>query len=156
VKRRPSRSRVHVRAEASVEVVVGIDATLITAHSDKQDAAPTYKRGFGFHPLLAYRDHGEGGTGTPLAGLLRAGNANAGTAAYTHAFLQTLADRTIGHTVGFYARASVAAAFEAEPDIRQAHVDYSCVAVRHRGSSAIASDQTEEGSLSGGEHEAQA
>ena len=42
------------------EVVVDIDATLITAHSEKEDAAPTYKRGFGFHPLLAYLDHGPG------------------------------------------------------------------------------------------------
>ena len=32
--------------------VIDIDATLITAHSDKQGAAPTYKRGFGHHPLL--------------------------------------------------------------------------------------------------------
>ena len=45
----------------------------ITAHSDKQGAAPTYKRGFGFHPLLAYLDHGPGGTGMPLAGMLRPG-----------------------------------------------------------------------------------
>ena len=45
------------------EVVVDIDATLITAHSEKEDAAPTYKRGFGFHPLLAYLDHGPGGAG---------------------------------------------------------------------------------------------
>jgi hypothetical protein len=36
--------------------VVDMDATLITAHSDKLGAAPTYKRGFGFHPLLAYFD----------------------------------------------------------------------------------------------------
>ncbi len=36
--------------------VIDIDATLINAHSDKQDAAPTWKRGFGFHPLLAYLD----------------------------------------------------------------------------------------------------
>jgi hypothetical protein len=33
------------------EVIVDIDATLVTAHSEKQDAAPTYKRGFGFHPV---------------------------------------------------------------------------------------------------------
>ncbi len=45
-----------------------IDGTLITAHSEKEDAAPTYKRGFGFHPLLAYLDHGAGGTGEPVAG----------------------------------------------------------------------------------------
>jgi hypothetical protein len=32
-------------------VVVDLDATLVTAHSEKENAAPTFKRGFGFHPL---------------------------------------------------------------------------------------------------------
>ena len=36
--------------------VIDIDATLVTAHSEKEGAAPTYKRGFGFHPLLAFLD----------------------------------------------------------------------------------------------------
>jgi len=54
---------------------------LVTAHSDKELASPTYKRGFGFHPLLAFIDHGPGGTGEPAAGLLRPGNAGANTAA---------------------------------------------------------------------------
>jgi hypothetical protein len=57
--------------------VIDIDATLVNAHSDKQDAAPTWKRGFGFHPLLAYLD----ATGEALAGVLRPGNAGSGTAA---------------------------------------------------------------------------
>ena len=56
--------------------VIDIDATLIGAHSDKEHAAPTYKRGFGFHPLMAYLD----ATGEALAGLLRPGNAGSGTA----------------------------------------------------------------------------
>jgi hypothetical protein len=56
--------------------VIDIDATLVDAHSDKEQAAPTYKRGFGFHPLLAYLD----ATGEALAGLLRPGNAGSGTA----------------------------------------------------------------------------
>jgi hypothetical protein len=56
--------------------VIDIDATLVNAHSDKQDAAPTWKRGFGFHPLLAYLD----ATGEALAGVLRPGNAGSGTA----------------------------------------------------------------------------
>jgi Transposase DDE domain group 1 len=53
---------------------------LVTAFSEKEAAAPTYKRGFGFHPLLAYADHGDGGTGEPLAALLRPGNAGSNTA----------------------------------------------------------------------------
>lgn len=63
-------------------LVIDIDATLITSHSDKEGASPTYKRGFGFHPMLAYLDCPdlEAG-GLPLAGLLRPGNAGANTAA---------------------------------------------------------------------------
>ena len=56
--------------------VIDFDATLVGAHSDKQGAAPTYKRTFGFHPLMAYLD----ATGEALAGLLRPGNAGSGTA----------------------------------------------------------------------------
>lgn len=62
-------------------LAIDLDATLITAHSDDKDgAAPTYKRGFGFHPLLAYLDRGDG-CGEALAGVLRPGNAGANTAA---------------------------------------------------------------------------
>lgn len=62
-------------------VVVDLDATLVGAHSDKDGAAPNYKRGFGFHPLLAFADHGPGGAGEPLAAMLRPGNAGSSTAA---------------------------------------------------------------------------
>ena len=53
--------------DASSPLVIDIDATLITAHSDKEGAAPTFKRGSG-HPLWAFVDHQEEGTGEPLAG----------------------------------------------------------------------------------------
>ena len=66
---------------AQAPLVIDIDATLVTAHSDKESAAPTYKRGFGFHPLCAFADHGAAGTGEPLAILLRPGNAGSNTAA---------------------------------------------------------------------------
>jgi Transposase DDE domain group 1 len=62
-------------------VVIDLDATLVTAHSDKESAAPTWKGGFGFHPLLGYVDHGGAGTGEPVAEELRAGNAGSNTAA---------------------------------------------------------------------------
>jgi hypothetical protein len=62
-------------------LVIDLDATLVTAHSDKEKAAPNYKRGYGFHPLCAFVDHGAGGTGEPLAMLLRPGNAGSNTAA---------------------------------------------------------------------------
>jgi Transposase DDE domain group 1 len=35
-------------------VAIDMDATLVTAHSDKEQAAPTWKKGYGFHPLAAW------------------------------------------------------------------------------------------------------
>ncbi|NNG37653.1 transposase, partial [Nakamurella aerolata] len=74
------RSPIHA-VSADTPVVIDLDATLVTAHSDKEHAAPTFKRGFGFHPLLAFIDHGTGATGEAAAALLRPGNAGANTAA---------------------------------------------------------------------------
>ncbi len=51
--------------------------TLVTAHSDKQHASPTWKKGFGFHRLLASCEH----TTEPLAGMLGPGRAGSNTAA---------------------------------------------------------------------------
>jgi hypothetical protein len=62
-------------------VPVDIDATIVTAHSDKQQAAPTWKKTFGFHPLTVFADHGSEGSGEPLAIVLRPGNAGSNTAA---------------------------------------------------------------------------
>ena len=65
-------------------VPVDIDGTIVVAHSEKESAAATFKRTFGFHPLLAFLDHGpvgDGGGGEPLAAVLRPGSANANTAA---------------------------------------------------------------------------
>ncbi len=38
-------------------VVIDLDATLVEVYSDEQDAAPHYKGGFRYHPLLAYLDN---------------------------------------------------------------------------------------------------
>lgn len=57
--------------------VIDIDGTLVNSHSDKEGAAPTYKKGFGFHPIVAYLD----ATNEALAVLLRPGNAGSGDAA---------------------------------------------------------------------------
>ena len=62
-------------------LVIDLDATLITAHSEKELARPTWKRGFGFHPLCAFVDHGPDGTGELVAIQLRPGNAGSNTAA---------------------------------------------------------------------------
>lgn len=68
-------------AKPAGPLVIDIDATLVTAHSEKDGTGGTYKGGFGFHPLLAYLDcpDGEAG-GMPLAGRLRPGNAGANDA----------------------------------------------------------------------------
>ena len=53
---------------------IDIDATLVIDHSDnKQEAAPTWKKTFGHHPLLAFVDRPEIAGGEALAGLLRPG-----------------------------------------------------------------------------------
>ena len=63
------------------QVIVDLDATIVIAHSDKDQACPTWKKTFGFHPLAAFADHGPDGSGEPLAILLRPGNAGSNTAA---------------------------------------------------------------------------
>jgi hypothetical protein len=62
-------------------VTVDLDATVVIAHSEKEQAAATWKKTFGFHPMTAFADHGAGGNGEPLAIVLRAGNAGSNTAA---------------------------------------------------------------------------
>jgi len=58
-------------------LVIDLDATLVTAHSDKELARPDFKGGYGYHPLLAFLDN----TSEALAGILRPGNAGSDTAA---------------------------------------------------------------------------
>ncbi len=62
-------------------IPVDIDATIVTSHTDKEQAAPTWKKTYGFHPLTVFADHGPGGSGEPLAIVLRPGNAGSNTAA---------------------------------------------------------------------------
>ena len=56
-------------------LVIDMDATLVTAHSDKEGAAPTWKKGYGFHPLAAWCAN----TRECLHMLLRPGNAGSNT-----------------------------------------------------------------------------
>ncbi len=70
-----------VAPDAGGQVIVDIDGVLVLAHSEKQDAAATWKKTFGHHPLMAFADHGSGGSGEPVAALLRPGNAGSNTAA---------------------------------------------------------------------------
>lgn len=67
--------------DATGQVIVDLDGVLVLAHSDKQAAAATWKKTYGHHPLMGFVDHGRGGTGEPVAALLRPGNAGSNTAA---------------------------------------------------------------------------
>ncbi|MGH9260253.1 MAG: IS1380 family transposase, partial [Acidimicrobiales bacterium] len=101
----PVRDRVWARSSVTntaEPVVLDIDATLVEVHSEnKDDAAPTYKRGFGFHPMLCFAD----ATGEALAARLRPGNAGANNAAdhlavLDDAIAQLPAPVAVGHRAG--------------------------------------------------------
>jgi hypothetical protein len=125
-------------------LIVDIDATTVAAHSEKEGARPTFKRGFGFAPMLAFLDHGPGGVGECVAGVLRPGNANAiavadnvaaltlaleqltpdqrtrvlvrgDSGAGTHGFVQHLHDLKLQYSVGMTGREPVLAALAALP-----------------------------------------
>ena len=81
-------------------LIVDVDATLVTAHSEKQHAAATFKRGYGFHPLWAFVDHGPEGSGEPLAVLLRPGNAGSNTAADHIGVVRDALKQLPGHRPG--------------------------------------------------------
>jgi hypothetical protein len=127
------------------QVILDIDATLVTAHSDKEGAAPTHKKGYGFAPMCAFVDHGEHGTGETLAIDLRPGNASpwnsedhiaildsalsqlpdsehgqvlvrADTGAASKAFLHHITDAGLEYSIGFAAHDTVRAAIEAIPE----------------------------------------
>ena len=72
------RARVWQRVDqtSSDPVILDFDASLVDVHSElKEQAAPTYKKGFGFHPLFCFADL----TGETLAAKLRSGNAGSNT-----------------------------------------------------------------------------
>ena len=62
-------------------LIIDMDATITIAHSDKDNAAKTWKKTYGFHPLLAYLDRPDVAGGEGLAGILRPGNAGSNTTA---------------------------------------------------------------------------
>ena len=74
------RARVwrQVDQRTSDPVILDFDASLVDVHSElKVQAAPTYKKGFGLHPLFCFADL----TGETLAAKLRSGNAGSNTVA---------------------------------------------------------------------------
>jgi len=70
-----ARARAWALGARPAQIVLDIDATLTTAHSDKERAAGNFKGGYGHHPLLCYLEGGEA-----PAGVLRSGNAGSNTA----------------------------------------------------------------------------
>jgi hypothetical protein len=98
--KRAGKAAPDVDVTADRPLIVDLDATLITAHSDKEGAEPTFKRGFGTHPLCAFVDHGPDGTGEPLALLLRPGNAGSNTAADHIAVVKAALAQLPGHRPG--------------------------------------------------------
>lgn len=68
----PLRSR-----DGRAVLVIDEDATITIAHSEKEQAAATFKHTWGFHPVLAFCDN----TNEALTGMLRPGNAGSNTAA---------------------------------------------------------------------------
>jgi hypothetical protein len=82
-------------------VIIDVDATLVTTKADKQDAAATYKRTYGHHPLLAMCAE----TSEVLSIMLRPGNAGSNTAAdhvitLAAAIAQLAEDWQAGHLAG--------------------------------------------------------
>ena len=78
--RRASRLAGDAARGVGALVTVDLDATIVIAHSEKQEAATTWKKTFGFHPMAAFADHGADGNGEPLAIVLRTGGAGSNTA----------------------------------------------------------------------------
>jgi hypothetical protein len=134
-----------VGSRAGGQVIVDIYATLVTAHSDKEGAEPTFKRGFGFAPMCTFVDHGEHSTGEPLVLDLRPRKASpwnsgdhlttldaalaqlpdderaqafvrADTGACSKVFLHHITDSGLEYSIGFQAQDTVKAAIEAIPE----------------------------------------
>ncbi|HLW95883.1 MAG TPA: IS1380 family transposase [Solirubrobacteraceae bacterium] len=97
---------------APERLTIDLDATLVTAHSEKEQAAGSYKGGYGFFPLHAYLDE----TREALGALLRPGNAGANTAV-DHMVVLELAlaqiPRTYVETIEILVRADSAGATHA-------------------------------------------
>jgi Transposase DDE domain group 1 len=126
-------------------IPVDLDATIVIAHSEKEQAAPTWKHTYGFHPMTAFIDHGPGGTGEAAALVLRKGNAGSNTAedhivagrlalgqvpahlhqrvlirtdsgGGTHGFLDWVASRRLKYSIGFNLTEDICTAILALPD----------------------------------------
>ena len=69
-------SRVAGTALPADVIVLDVDATIVRVHSEKENAAATFKRTYGYHPLAVWCDN----TQELLAAVLRPGSAGSNTA----------------------------------------------------------------------------
>jgi hypothetical protein len=110
-------------------IVLDVDATLITAHSEKEQAAATFKHGFGFHPIGVWCDN----THELLAIMLRPGNAGSNHAEdHIDVLTQAIAQIPAAHRNHLLIRADGAGAthqlldwLTAQGQVRGRHVEYS-------------------------------
>jgi hypothetical protein len=68
---------VTVAGQPVAGLVLDLDATIVICHSEKESATRTWKKTFGYHPLLCFLDN----TREALSGLLREGRAGSNTTA---------------------------------------------------------------------------
>lgn len=91
-------------------VVLDVDATIVVAHSEKEQARATFKGTFGFHPIGVWCDN----TGELLAVRLRPGNAGANDAAdHIGVLTEAIAQIPTGHRRRLLVRADGAGASHA-------------------------------------------
>ncbi|QYN34040.1 transposase [Pseudonocardia sp. DSM 110487] len=92
------------RIDAGNPLTVDVDATLVTRSQRQGRRSPTFKKGFGHHPLWAFVDHGgtgnDAGTGEPLSVLLRPVNAGSNTAADHITVIREALRQLPGHPPG--------------------------------------------------------
>ena len=110
-------------------VVLDVDATLVTAHSEKEQAAATFKHGWGFHPIGVWCDN----THELLAVTLRPGNAGSNDAGdHIDVLTRALAQVPAAHRRQLLVRADGAGAthelldwLTAQGQVRGRQVEYS-------------------------------
>lgn len=67
----------HAAGQQVEHLVLDIDASIVICHSDKEQASPTWKKTYGYHPIFCFLD----GSREALAAILRSGRAGSNTAA---------------------------------------------------------------------------
>ena len=92
---------------------IRLDATVVTAHSDKELAEPNFK-GFGHHPIIAACDN----VAEPLAWMLRPGSAGSNTAA-DHSLL-------LREAIGKVPEAAWEIAVDGKGEVRERRADDAC------------------------------